>query len=160
MTHSRSWNKEIWRTRGWKCYTRAAPSCDIFNLGFVIFSCPTHYRASSVKCRWTWELGSNNATIQEVNSAFFAKSVGAKLLYNCYTVAVAQITQVPPCAATLHRPVYESSFWTSNEVHETSEIVNIRLALNAVAAPRCSRARRRYCISRCYPSLARLLARS
>jgi len=27
------------------------PSCDIFNLGFVIFPCPTHYRASSVKCR-------------------------------------------------------------------------------------------------------------
>ena len=39
-------------TLGWKCHTRAAPSCDIFNLGFVTFPCPTHYRASSVKCRW------------------------------------------------------------------------------------------------------------
>ena len=38
-------------TLGWKCHTRAAPSCDIFNLGFVIFPCPTHYRVSSVKCR-------------------------------------------------------------------------------------------------------------
>ena len=38
-------------TLGWKCHTRAVPSCDIFNLGFVIFPCPTHYRASSVKCQ-------------------------------------------------------------------------------------------------------------
>ena len=30
----------------------ALASCDIFNLGFVTFPCPTHYRASSVKCRW------------------------------------------------------------------------------------------------------------
>ena len=30
-------------TLGWKCYARAAPSCHIFNLGFVIFPCPTHY---------------------------------------------------------------------------------------------------------------------
>ena len=28
----------------------ATPSCDIFNLGFVIFPCPTHYRPSSVNC--------------------------------------------------------------------------------------------------------------
>ena len=28
----------------------SAPSCDIFNLGFVIFPCPTHYRASSFNC--------------------------------------------------------------------------------------------------------------
>jgi len=33
-----------------KRHTRAATSCDIFNLGFVIFPCPTHYRASSVRC--------------------------------------------------------------------------------------------------------------
>jgi len=37
-------------TVGWQCHTRAAPSCDIFNLRFVIFQCPTHYRASSVNC--------------------------------------------------------------------------------------------------------------
>ena len=33
-----------------KCHTWAVPSCDIFNLGFVIFPYPTHYRASSVNC--------------------------------------------------------------------------------------------------------------
>jgi len=38
-------------TLGWKCHTLAAPSCDIINLGFVIYPCPTHYLASSVKCR-------------------------------------------------------------------------------------------------------------
>ena len=33
----RHWNM---MTLGWKCRTRAAPSCDIFNLGFIIFQCP------------------------------------------------------------------------------------------------------------------------
>ena len=33
------------------------------------------------------------------------------LLLNCYTLAV---------SAALFRPVYESSFWTSKEVHKTS----------------------------------------
>jgi len=28
--------------------TRAAPSCDIFSLGFIIFQCHTHYCASSL----------------------------------------------------------------------------------------------------------------
>jgi len=27
-------------TLGYKCRTRAAPPCDIFNLGFIIFQCP------------------------------------------------------------------------------------------------------------------------
>ena len=42
----------------------AAPSCDIFNLGFVIFSCPTHYRASSVECRagcWNHRMSADQA---------------------------------------------------------------------------------------------------
>ena len=42
----------------WPCNTAmavssfrpAAPSCDIFNLGFIIFECRTHCRASSVYC--------------------------------------------------------------------------------------------------------------
>jgi len=50
MTHSRSWDMEIMTTLGWKCHTRAAPSCDIFNPRAVIFPCPTHYLALSVKC--------------------------------------------------------------------------------------------------------------
>ena len=33
----RHWNM---MTLSWKCRTRAAPSCDIFNLGFIIFQCP------------------------------------------------------------------------------------------------------------------------
>ena len=37
-------------TLSWKCHTRAAPSYDIFKLGFVIFPRPTHYRVSSVNC--------------------------------------------------------------------------------------------------------------
>ena len=41
MTHSRSWDMEIMTTLGWKCHT-----------GVVIFPCPTHCRASSVKW-WT-----------------------------------------------------------------------------------------------------------
>jgi len=45
-------------TLGWRCHTRAAPSCAIFNLGFVIFPCPTHYRASSVNCHMTIALPS------------------------------------------------------------------------------------------------------
>jgi len=35
-------------THGWKCRTRAVSTCDIFNRGFIIFGCRTHYRASSV----------------------------------------------------------------------------------------------------------------
>jgi len=30
------------------CKCPVVPSCDIFNLGFIIFACRTHYRASSV----------------------------------------------------------------------------------------------------------------
>ena len=46
--------------------------------------------------------------------------VRVKLLLNCYTVTAPQ-TQVPPLRrSTLPRPVYESSFWTSKEVYETS----------------------------------------
>ena len=52
-------------TLGWTCHTRAAPSCDMFNLGprVVIFPCPTHYCPSSVNCLncinpvWTGSLG-------------------------------------------------------------------------------------------------------
>jgi len=45
MTHSRSWDMEIGRPS-----VKMSHSCDIFNLGFIIFRCPTLYRASSVKC--------------------------------------------------------------------------------------------------------------
>ena len=45
-------------TLGWKCHTWTAPSCAIFNLGFVIFPCPTHYRAPSVNCHMTIALPS------------------------------------------------------------------------------------------------------
>jgi len=47
MTHSRSWDIEIERP------SVKMSSCDIFSLGFVVFPCPTHYRASSVKCLLT-----------------------------------------------------------------------------------------------------------
>jgi len=40
MTHSRSWDMTIMTTRGWKCHTRAAPWCDIFNLASSYFHVP------------------------------------------------------------------------------------------------------------------------
>jgi len=40
MTHSRLWDMEIMTTLGWKCHTRAAPSCDIFNLSSSYFHVP------------------------------------------------------------------------------------------------------------------------
>jgi len=40
MTHGRSWDIEIMTTLGLKCHTRAAPSCDIFNLGSSYFHVP------------------------------------------------------------------------------------------------------------------------
>ena len=46
-------------------------------------------------------------------------AVALSLLLNCETVAAPQIVK-PAYAATLPRPVYESSFWTSKEVYETS----------------------------------------
>ena len=49
----------------------------------------------------------------------FARSVRVKLQLNCYAVAVPQ-RQSRLRRSTLPRPVYESSFWTSKEVYETS----------------------------------------
>ena len=40
MKHGRSCDIDIWWTLGCKCCTRAAPSCDIFSLGFIIFQRP------------------------------------------------------------------------------------------------------------------------
>ena len=37
------WTQTNMMTLGWKCRARAAPSCDIFNLGFIIFQCPLHW---------------------------------------------------------------------------------------------------------------------
>ena len=63
----------------------------------------------------------------------FARSVLVELLLNCCTVAAPQ-TQVPPCAASLPRPAYESSFWAPEELHETSP--------NPLAAASCWRKQR------------------
>jgi len=41
---------EIMTTLGWKRHTQAVPSW-YFQPQVVIFSCPTHYHASSVNCR-------------------------------------------------------------------------------------------------------------
>jgi len=56
--------------------------------------------------------------IQDVNAAFFPKSVRVKLL-NCYTVAAPQSLR-PAYVGTLSRPVNESSSRTSKGVYETS----------------------------------------
>ena len=40
-------------TLGWKCYTRAAPSCDIFNLLFVIFHVPLTTVCQLLNVRFT-----------------------------------------------------------------------------------------------------------
>ena len=58
------------------------------------------------------------AMIQDVNAAFFPKSVRVKLL-NCYTVAAPQSLR-PAYVGTLSRPVNESSSRTSKGVYETS----------------------------------------
>ena len=62
-----------------------------------------------------------NTLIEDANSAF---SPDQSVLNLCsaviaYTVTVQQ-TYVPPYAATLHRPVYASSFWTPKDAQETS----------------------------------------
>jgi len=57
MKHGRLCDVEVWwpsvenvACACWKCCTQAAPSWDIFNLGFIIFECCTHYHALSVYC--------------------------------------------------------------------------------------------------------------
>jgi len=59
--------------------------------------------------------------IQDANSAF--RQINPRLLRNCYRrCSTADVS--PPYAATLARPVYESSsFWTSAEAYETSHNV-------------------------------------
>jgi len=63
-----------------------------------------------------------NTMIQDAKFGIFARSERTKLLLNCYTVAMPRRRRLPICAATLPRPVCESSFWAPKEVYETSHI--------------------------------------
>jgi len=79
-------------------------------------------------CLWIRKLGSNkvvcitlrtNTLIEDVNSAFFARSVRAKLMLSCcIRCQCCKPTPLYPPSAG----IYKSSFWT---VYETSEAYNL-----------------------------------
>ena len=82
-------------------------------------------------CRWTCKFGQAAAkfvqfTLRVNENDFktwirhFRRTFRVLLLLNCWTTAVPQTFVAPPCAATLPRPVYESSFRAPKKEYETS----------------------------------------